>query len=415
MADSSAHEAHFLIAPFQGAVRHYHHLMRHLIGCGYQVHLWTMEPIDPALVEELAPGLRCHRLPLRRGRYGPVAMLRTLARGFRIGRDHPDAIFTTWTIQTNLLCGLPLRLLGRRCIFLMAGMGTVFSCDALRFRIARLLVAPIYSWMFRGESSRVIVQNGDDLEFVTGVLGVRRDRVHQMWGCGANPGDYPFAERMPERRPRVVWVPARLIREKGIFEAARASRILHQRGVEHELWFSSDIDPANPLSLTRAEADALPSWSPAIRVLGYQPSIMPLLEAAHVVCLPTYREGLPTALIEAAAYGRPIVTTDAIGLRDLVRHDDTGLVVPVRDPVALADALERVLSDDALAERLRRSAHAHFMRHCTRTATLAQALPAYHSLGLREAAPPGATSRARPVPAAARPGAASPGDSRRGW
>jgi len=131
---------------------------------------------------------------------------------------------------------------------------------------------------------------------------------------------------------------------EGIFEAAQASLILCQRGIDHELWFSSDIDPANPLSLTRAEADALPSWSPAIRVLGYQPSIMPLLEAAHVVCLPTYREGLP---------------------------------------IALADALERVLSDDALADRLRRSAHAQFMRRCTRTATLAQALPAYHSLGLR--------------------------------
>jgi glycosyltransferase involved in cell wall biosynthesis len=412
---ADAREAHFLIAPFQGAVRHYHHVMRHLIGCGYQVHLWTMEPVDPALVDELAPGLRCHRLPLRRGRYGPLAMLRTLARGLRIGLDHPDAIFTTWTIQTNLLCGLPLRMLNRRCIFLMAGMGTVFSCDALRFRLARLLVAPVYSWMFRGDRSRVIVQNGDDLAFVAGVLGVRRDRVHQMWGCGANPGDYPFAARMPQRRPRVVWVPARLIREKGIFEAARASRILHQRGVEHELWFSSDIDPANPLSLTRAEADALPSLSPAIRVLGYQPSIMPLLEAAHVVCLPTYREGLPTALIEAAAYGRPIVTTDAIGLRDLVRHDDTGLVVPVRDPVALADALERVLSDDALAERLRRSAHAHFMRHCTRSATLAQALPAYRSLGLRDASPPDVTSRARVEPDGARLAGPDPGGSTRGW
>lgn len=378
---AGSREAHFLIAPFQGAVRHYHHLMRHFMGRGYQVHLWTMEPIDPALVERLAPGLRCHRLPLLRGRYDLADQLRTAVRAIRLGLERPGAVFTTWTIQTNLLCGLPLRAMGRRCVFLMAGMGTVFSSDALRFRLARRLVAPTYRWMFRGPRSRVIVQNSDDFAFVTGRLGVPREHVHQMWGCGEDPAAFPFSERLPERRPRVVLVPARLIREKGIFEAAEASRILHRRGVEHELWFSSDIDPANPHSLTRAEADALPSRSPAIRVLGYQPSIAPLLEAAHVVCLPTYREGLPTALIEASAFGRPIVTTDAVGTRDLVVDGETGLVVPVRDPGALADALERVLSDDELAERLRRNAHQRYLRHCTRAATLAQALGAYASLG----------------------------------
>lgn len=379
---ASEREAHFLIAPFQGAVRHYYHVMRHLMGRGYEVHLWTMEAIDPALVDELAPGLRTHLLPLRRGRYGAIAQLRTVIEAVRLGLRSPDAAFTTWTIQTNLLCGLPLRVLGRRCVFLMAGMGTVFTSDALRFRLFRRLVAPTYRWMFRGENSQVIVQNSDDLRFVTEVLGVRSERVHHMWGCGAEPSAFPFAETLPARRPRVVLVPARMIREKGIFEAAEASRLLHQRGVEHELWFSSDIDPANPHSLTRAEADALPSRSPTIRVLGYQPSIDPLLEAAHAVCLPTYREGLPTALIEASAFGRPIVTTDVIGTRDLVSHDETGLVVPPRDALALADALERILVDDALAERLRRAAHARFLERCTRTATLGQALGAYRGLGV---------------------------------
>lgn len=379
---ASEREAHFLIAPFQGAVRHYHHVMRHLMGLGYEVHLWTMEPIDPALVDELAPGLRAHRLPLRRGRYGPIAQLRTVIEAVRLGRRSPDAVFTTWTIQTNLLCGLPLRVMGRRVVFLMAGMGTVFSSRALRLRLFRRVVQPIYGWMFRGDRAQVIVQNSDDLRFVVDVLGVRPERVHHMWGCGAEPGAYPFQESPPARRPRVVLVPARLVREKGIFDAAEASRLLHQRGVEHELWFSSDIDPATPYSLTRAEADALPSRSPSIRLLGHQPSIEPLFEAAHVVCLPTYREGLPTALIEASAFGKPIVTTDVIGTRDLVTDGETGLVVPPRDPRALADALERVLVDDALAERLRRAAHARFLERCTRAATLAQALGAYRGLGV---------------------------------
>jgi glycosyltransferase involved in cell wall biosynthesis len=140
--------------------------------------------------------------------------------------------------------------------------------------------------------------------------------------------------------------------------------------------------PGNPHTLTRAEVDGLPAISSAVRVLGHQPSMAPLFDAAHVVCLPTHREGLPTALLEAAACGRPIVTTDAIGPRDVVRHEHSGLLVPVGDPRALADALERVLCDDALADRLRRAAHRDYLRRGTRAATLAQALPAYHGLGV---------------------------------
>ncbi len=381
-------EAHFLAAPFERTLRDYGHLIQHLARSGCDVHLWTMEPIDRGLAGELAPGLACHRLPLLRGRQGPIDSARTFLRGLRLALRKPDAIFTSWSVHTNLLCGTSLRLLDRRCVFLLAGMGSTFSSEALRFRLARIVVVPAYRWLFAGSHSRVIVQNNDDLVYVCGALRVRREHVVLMSGCGVDPRAIPFIEPMPDRRPRVVLVPARLLREKGIFEAAQASRLLLDRGVDHELWFSSDIDPANPHSLSRAEADALPSWSPAIRVLGRQPSILPLLRDAHVVCLPTYREGLPTALIEAAACGRPIVTTDAIGPRDLVRHGDTGLLVPVRDPRALADALQRLLCDDLLAERLRRNAHAHFLHHCTRAATLAQSLPAYHSLGLRDPAGP---------------------------
>jgi glycosyltransferase involved in cell wall biosynthesis len=382
MKPAKALEAHFLIATFQGALRHYGHLMNHLEKQGYEVHLWTMEPIVDEMVDELVPGLTCHRLALVRGRHRVIDAIGTVAQAAALGWRRPDAIFSSWSIQTNLLCGLPLRALGRRCVFILAGMGSVFSSDAAHLRLARRLVVPAYRWMFRGPRSQIIVQNRDDQRYVTEVLGVPREKVHLMHGCGVDPAALPFTDELVARRPRVVLVPARLIREKGIFDAAHASRILCQRGIEHELWFTWDIDPGNPHTLTRAEVDGLPAISSAVRVLGHQPSMAPLFDAAHVVCLPTHREGLPTALLEAAACGRPIVTTDAIGPRDVVRHEHSGLLVPVGDPRALADALERVLCDDALADRLRRAAHRDYLRRGTRAATLAQALPAYHGLGV---------------------------------
>jgi glycosyltransferase involved in cell wall biosynthesis len=376
-------DLHFLFATFPCALSHYGHVMRHLIARGHAVHLWTMEPIDNAAVDARTPGLRCHRLPLVRSEPAALDALRTVAHAARLAIDEPAATFTIWSVQTKLLCGLPLRALGRRCIFLVPGLGTVFSSDLLRFRLMRRAVIPAYRWMFRGPNSRVIVLNRDDLAFMTDVIRVPRDRIFVMHGgCGVDPREFPFVEDLPARRPRAVLVPARMVREKGIFEAARASRLLLDRGVEHEMWFSSDIDPGNPLTLSRAEVAALPQISPAIRILGNLRAMPPAFQAAYAVCLPTYREGIPTALVEASATGRPIVTTDAVGPRDLIRHEHNGLRVPIGDPRALADALARVLTDDDLARRLQRNAYDHYLRNCTSDATLQQALPAFASLGV---------------------------------
>jgi glycosyltransferase involved in cell wall biosynthesis len=374
--------AHFLIATFSGALRHYGHVMRHLIAQGDAVHLWTMESVDPEVVAARAPGLVCHRLPLVRSRPTPLDGLRTVARAIRLAASDPDATYTMWSMQTKLLCGLPLRAFDRRCIFLVPGLGTVFTSELRRFRIARRGVVAAYRWMFRGPHSRVIVLNRDDLAFMTDVIGVARERIFVMrGGCGVDPREFPFVEQLPAGRPRAVLVPARLVREKGIFEAAQASRLLCDRGVAHEMWFSSDIDPGNPLTLSRAEVAALPTISPAIRVLGNVRAMPAVYQAAYAVCLPTYREGVPTALVEASATGRPIVTTDAVGPRDLIRHEHNGLRVPIGDAVALADALQRVLTDDELARRLSRNAYDHYLANCTQDATLLQALPAFASLG----------------------------------
>ncbi|MEJ7598824.1 MAG: glycosyltransferase [Kofleriaceae bacterium] len=374
---------HFLFAAFGIPLGHYGHLMRHLIKHGHDVHLWTMEPIDPVLAASRVPGLQCHALPFARRGPDPLDALRTIAATARLAFVAPTATFTMWSLQTKLLCGLPLRALGRRCIFLVPGLGTLFSSDQLRFRLARRAVILAYRWLFRGPRSRVIVLNRDDLAFMTDVIRVPRDHVFLMHGgCGVDPREFPFVEQLPVRQPRAVLVPARLVREKGIFEAARASRMLLDRGIAHELWLSSEIDPANPLSLTRAEVESLPRISPAVRLLGHVPAMPPVFQAAYAVCLPTYREGIPTALVEASATGRPIVTTDAIGPRDLIRHGHNGLRVPVGEVPALADALARVLTDDALARTLQRNAYAHYLAHSTSDATIAQALPAFASLGL---------------------------------
>jgi glycosyltransferase involved in cell wall biosynthesis len=110
--------------------------------------------------------------------------------------------------------------------------------------------------------------------------------------------------------------------------------------------------------------------------------MVPLYETCDIVCVPSYREGLPTAAVEASACGRPIVTTDAIGCRDIVSHEKTGLLVPVRSTVELADALERLIEDRALAERLRQNAYKQFQERFTNERVLEEALSVFRSLGV---------------------------------
>ena len=135
-----------------------------------------------------------------------------------------------------------------------------------------------------------------------------------------------------------------------------------------------------------------------MKFIGYQPSLVPCYEACDIVCVPTkYREGLPTALLEAAASGRPIVTCDNIGGREFITDGETGLIVPRGAPMALADAIVRLIRDGALADRLRRSAFRHFQSGFTKDVMVARTLAVFRDLGLAvpSAVSPGARAMER--------------------
>jgi glycosyltransferase involved in cell wall biosynthesis len=150
------------------------------------------------------------------------------------------------------------------------------------------------------------------------------------------------------------------------------------------MWFSSSVDPGNPSSLTQEEIEQVQQNSLSTRFVGYQPSLLPLYQSSNVVCLPTrYREGLPTALLEAAACGRPIVATDNVGCREFVENGRTGLMVACGSSTELAGALARLLTDDVLAERLRRNAYDRYRAGFTKSAMLATTIEVMRDLGLQ--------------------------------
>jgi glycosyltransferase involved in cell wall biosynthesis len=154
-----------------------------------------------------------------------------------------------------------------------------------------------------------------------------------------------------------------MLRDKGVVEFVAAAERLRGEGVAARFALVGDPDPDNPASIS---GETLQRWSAssAVEWWGWRDDMVTVFQQSHVVCLPSYREGLPKALIDAAACGRAIVTCDVPGCREVVREGDNGLLVPPRDAAALAAALRRLLEDAglrrAMGERSRARAVAEF-------------------------------------------------------
>jgi glycosyltransferase involved in cell wall biosynthesis len=180
------------------------------------------------------------------------------------------------------------------------------------------------------------------------VAGLQGSQSELIRGSGVDLREFhptPLSTQAP-----IVLLAARLLGDKGVHEFVAAARQLH--GHAGALFvLAGDVDPGNPSSLTREEVEALVKEG-VVEWWGHRQDMPQVLSAATLVVLPSYREGLPKVLIEAAACGRPVVTTDVPGCRDAVVPGQTGLLVPAKDTVALRDAIRTLLDDPQARSRM---------------------------------------------------------------
>jgi glycosyltransferase involved in cell wall biosynthesis len=189
--------------------------------------------------------------------------------------------------------------------------------------------------LLNARNSLVLVQNPDDRAAVE-ALGVARSKIALIPGSGV---DTDALQPLPEPEgPITIGFAGRLLADKGIRALVQAHGLLRQRGERIDLLIAGNPDPANPASVSYEEAQA---WGrqPGITWLGQIDDIVGLWRRCHVAVLPSHREGLPMSLMEAAACGRPMIAADAPGSREVVIDGKTGLLVPIEDPAALAEAI----------------------------------------------------------------------------
>ena len=221
----------------------------------------------------------------------------------------------------------------------VTGMGYVFSTESYRTQVLRPVVRGLLRAALGGNRSRLILQNKDDLAACTSANLASRASMYLIMGSGIDTTRFRPAPTGQERSVMRVLLASRLLWDKGIREYVEAARLIAGQGLPVEFLLAGRPDPGNPGSVSEAE---VAGWTQSgiIRYLGHVADMPRLLGEIDLAVLPSYREGVPRSLLEAAACGLPIVTTDAPGCREVVRHGINGLLVPPRDSRALAAAIQ---------------------------------------------------------------------------
>ena len=313
---------------------------------GYEVHIAT--GITDKLDVLKAHSLMVYPLGLVRGGVGVMNAAHTVLQLRRIVKLVQPDVMHLVTIKPVLLGGLVARWLQvPALVSAVSGLGHVFTASGLKAWLQRSVVTRVYAWALGHHNQVIIFQNPNDRDTLISATGLPMAKVAMIRGSGVNLAQFA-AVPVPVGVPVVVF-PARLLADKGIFEFVAAAGLLRAKGVPARFVLAGLADAANPTIVSQAQLDV---WEAdgVVENWGYRADMPQVLASACVVVLPSYREGLPKVLIEAAACGRAVVTTDVPGCRDAIEPGVTGVLVPVRDSAALAQAIEHLLVNDAQRE-----------------------------------------------------------------
>ena len=312
---------------------------------GFDVHVAATPSGEVDTIVEA--GLEFHPLEIRRSGGNPLREVQSLIQLLRLYRRLKPDIVHHVTSKPVLYGSIAARMAAVPAIVnAIPGLGLVFSARGRMAEFRRGLVLLAYRIALPRKRCRVIFQNVENRDLFVRKLLVRQEDTVLIRGSGVDLGEFNCSPESGDTP--VVVLASRMLREKGVPEFVEAARMWNRHGVSARFALFGGTDTETPGHIP---ADQLEEWNAEgdVHWYGHDSDMARVFSAAHIVCLPTYYgEGVPKALIEAAASGRPIVTTDVPGCRDIVRHEWNGLVVPPRDVTALADAIGRLIEDREL-------------------------------------------------------------------
>ncbi|OSM05308.1 glycosyltransferase family 4 protein [Magnetofaba australis] len=341
---------------------------------GFEVLVLTRVKDHAAQIE--AEGFRLIPIAIERGEVslaGEWRLLRAVMAVYR--RERPDIVHhvamkpVAYGTTAALLTGVGA------VVNALAGLGYLFTSRHLKARVLKQVVRLAFKLLLNRKRVRTIMQNRDDRAALCQAAGVDESQTVIIAGSGVDIARlHPTPE--PPSPPIRALTLSRVLWDKGIGELAEAGRILKERGESIELMLAGGRDPLNPACIDEAQVR---QWHEAgwINWLGPRSDVAELLAQCHMAILPSHREGLPKALLEAAAAGLPMVANDVPGCREVTVHEQTGLLVPKGDARALADAIARLAHDPSLRAQYGAAARARAETQFAETVVTEQVLALY--------------------------------------
>jgi glycosyltransferase involved in cell wall biosynthesis len=310
-------------------------LMTALANAGFQVTAFAPPDEYVARIESL--GVRYIPMGLDNARTNPVLELLTLLRMVRLLRHECPALILSYTPKVNIYLSFAARLWRIPVVANVSGLGRTFIAGGWLTRIARLMYRIAFSW-----PECIFFQNAEDRTIFLRAGLAKEERTTLIPGSGVDVSRFTPQRRVRNDGTFVFLMAARLMWDKGVGEYVAAARQLRSEFPTVSFRLLGFLDVPSPSAVPRREVEA---WQREgiIEYLGHSDDMVSVYREADCVVLPSYREGMPKTLLEAASMGLPAITTDVPGCRQALVDSETGFLCNVRDAAALAAAMRRML------------------------------------------------------------------------
>lgn len=314
----------------------------------YEVHIIT--GLTDKFYELTSYGLIVHPIKIGRSSLNPLSIFFILWQIVRVLKRVNPQIVHAITIRAVILGGIASRVTKVHAfIAAVPGLGFVFSGTTIKSKFIRIIIIKLYRISLKIKNLKVIFQNQEDLHTFVNFTNISPTETALIPGSGVDLNQFSY-KPLPSGEP-VVTMASRLLRDKGVFEFVEAAKILKNRGFNARFLLVGEPDLGNPTSISYSQ---LYLWKKEkyVEILGFQKDIYKIFRGTHIVTLPSYREGLPKVLIEAAACGRAILTTDVPGCRDAIEPGITGLLVEPKNANDLANSIEYLLLNPGIIKNM---------------------------------------------------------------
>ena len=345
---------------------------------GYEVHIATEFSNHRKMLSKM--GFKLHNISFNKNSVNLLKTILPIFQIFFLIRKIKPNIIHLISLKPIILGGL-VSLISpvNSMVISITGLGSMFIKNGIFSRIRENIFILLYRVVFLFPNFKVILQNNDDLKYQIKKANLKKNKTEIIKGSGVDLNTVKFT-KIPENQP-IILMACRIIGDKGILEYIKSIQYLKKYNFKGKFYLAGNIDFTNPSAIKESTIN---HWhqKKIVNYIGYQNDISKIIKKSTIVVLPSYREGFPKILMEAAACGRPVITTNVPGCKDAVINNITGILIPPKNYIALANAIKNILNNKKKLKKIGKAARKHALENFDVNDVVSHHLHIYKTLEL---------------------------------